>query len=84
MASRYIFYQMPYTEFETCLKKYLFSKSNETVSYFAEVRRYLYHFIYLFSTNQPNYSSSYKKKLASSMKETSWLYLLEPCIMILF
>ena len=67
---------MPYTEFKICLEEYLFSDLDETVSYFVEVRRYLYHFLYLHSTKQTNYSRDYKKKLLNTMNETSLLELL--------
>lgn len=62
---------MSYNEFSNFLKEKLFSNLNETVSYFSEVRRFLYHFLCLYSKNQKNYSKNYKRKLEITMNETS-------------
>ena len=66
---------MPNPEFKICLKENLFSQVDETVSYFAEVRRYLYHFLYLYLRNKTNYSNGYKRKLARTMNDTSLLFI---------
>ena len=62
---------MPYPEFRIFLEKGLFSQVEETFSYFAEVRRYLYHFLFLYSRNKTNYKDGYKRKLARTINDTS-------------
>ena len=64
---------MPYPEFKKCLKEDIFSQVDETVSYFAEVRRYLYHFLCLYMGNKTNYNG-YTKKLAPNMNDRSLLF----------
>ena len=66
---------MPNPEFKTCVKEDLFSQVDETVSYFAEVRRYLYHFLCLYTRNKTNYTNGYKRKLARTMNDTSLLFI---------
>ena len=66
---------MPYSEFETFLNENLFSQVDETVSYFAEVRKYLYHFLCLYSRNKMNYSNGYKRKLDRPTNDTGLLFI---------
>ena len=68
---------MPNPEFKICLKENLFSQVDETVSYFAEVRRYLYHFLCLYMGNKTNYNG-YTKKYgykALNMNDRSLLFI---------
>ena len=62
-------------EFEIFLNENLFLQVEETVSYFAEVRKYLYHFLCLYSRNKMNYSNGYKRKLAGTMNDTGLLFI---------
>ena len=62
-------------EFETFLNENFFLQVEETVSYFAEVRRYLYHFLSLFTRNKTNYNNKYKRKLAGTMNDTGLLFI---------
>ena len=66
---------MPNSEFEIFLNESLFSQVEETVSYFAEVRKYLYRFLSLFTRNKTNYNNKYKRKLAGTLNDTGLLFI---------
>ena len=59
---------MPYNEFMEFVETSLFSNSDETLSFYAQVRRFIFHFISVNSKKTTNIASSNKLDIINTVK----------------
>ena len=56
---------MPYDDFKEFVESSLFSNSDEVLSFYAQVRRFIFHFMSVYSKQTPNDKNTKKQGLCN-------------------